>query len=448
MKAPPLAYVRAASLSDAFNLWRDAGTDAKLLAGGQSLLATLAFRLSEPATLIDISRVGELRGVAQTGAWIRVGALTTHAELAANELVRSHVPLLAEAAPLIAHPAIRNRGTIGGSLAFADPAAELPACCVALEAVVVARNAADERRIPAAEFFTGLYTTALRPDELIAAVEFPVAKPGERSVIAELARRSGDYAMAGVAARAKMQHARRAAPGVLRRRRQARQRRAGNGRGGRQAGDGRHHRRGAGRARRRPRPARRSAWKPGHEAPSRAGAARARTQSPLRPRGGARGMSAALDITVNGERVASRVEARQHLVDFLRLELGLMGTHAGCEHGFCGACTVRVDGKIVRGCLVLAASLDGAKVETIEGVSDAGEIRDLQEAFVARNACQCGYCTPGMLLTAADLLAVKADPTREEIREHLSGNYCRCTGYQAIVDAVEDVLGARKGGRK
>lgn len=204
MKAPPFAYVRATSLPDTFRLWRDAGPDAKLLAGGQSLLATLAFRLSEPATLIDISRVGELRGVAQTGAWIRVGALTTHAELAANELVRSHVPLLAEAAPLIAHPAIRNRGTIGGSLAFADPAAELPACCVALEAVVVARNAADERRIPAAEFFTGLYTTALRPDELIAAVEFPVAKPGERSVIAELARRSGDYAMAGVAARAKM----------------------------------------------------------------------------------------------------------------------------------------------------------------------------------------------------------------------------------------------------
>jgi carbon-monoxide dehydrogenase small subunit len=111
----------------------------------------------------------------------------------------------------------------------------------------------------------------------------------------------------------------------------------------------------------------------------------------------------------------------------------------------CGACTVRVDGKIVRGCLVLAISLDGAKVDTIEGVSDSGEIRDLQEAFVARNACQCGYCTPGMLLTAADLLASKADPTREEIREHLSGNYCRCTGYHAIVDAVETVARQRNG---
>jgi carbon-monoxide dehydrogenase small subunit len=158
-------------------------------------------------------------------------------------------------------------------------------------------------------------------------------------------------------------------------------------------------------------------------------------------------MSTALDIslTVNGERISRRVEARRHLIDFLRLDLGLMGSHAGCEHGLCGACTVRVDGKIVRGCLVLAASLDGAEVQTIEGVSDTGEIRDLQEAFIARNACQCGYCTPGMLLTAADLLASKSDPTREEIREHLSGNYCRCTGYHAIVDAVETVAQKRNG---
>ena len=129
-----------------------------------------------------------------------------------------------------------------------------------------------------------------------------------------------------------------------------------------------------------------------------------------------------ISLTVNGERVSRRVEARRHLVDFLRLDLGLMGSHTGCEHGVCGACTVRVDGRIVRGCLVLAASLDGAKVETIEGVSDSGEIRDLQEAFVARNACQCGYCTPTMLLTAADLLSSNPRPSRAEISEHLSGN--------------------------
>jgi aerobic-type carbon monoxide dehydrogenase small subunit (CoxS/CutS family) len=153
--------------------------------------------------------------------------------------------------------------------------------------------------------------------------------------------------------------------------------------------------------------------------------------------------SVAINLTVNGERVARHVEPRRHLIDFLRLDLGLTGSHSGCEHGVCGACTVMVDGKIVRGCLISAASLDGARVETIEGLSDAGRIRDLQDAFVARNACQCGYCTPGVLVTAADLLENHPTTDRAAIREHLSGNYCRCTGYQAIVDAVQEVAAAR-----
>jgi aerobic carbon-monoxide dehydrogenase medium subunit len=204
MKAAPFSYVRATSLAEAFRLWSDAGPEARLLAGGQSLLASLAFRLSEPGALIDISRVPELGGISQAGEAIRIGAGVTHTELGRNELVRRQLPLLAEAVPLIAHPAIRNRGTVGGSLAFADPAAELPACAVALDAVVIARSAEAERRVRAARFFTGLYATALQPGELIAAVEFPVARAGERSAILELARRSGDYAIAGVAARAKV----------------------------------------------------------------------------------------------------------------------------------------------------------------------------------------------------------------------------------------------------
>jgi carbon-monoxide dehydrogenase small subunit len=152
-------------------------------------------------------------------------------------------------------------------------------------------------------------------------------------------------------------------------------------------------------------------------------------------------------LTVNGERVSERVEARTSLVDFLRDTLALTGSHVGCEHGVCGACTVRVNGEIVRGCLMLAAQCDGGTVETIEGVADAGEIADLQTAFAARNALQCGFCTPGMLLTVEDLLAREAKPSREDIRDHLSGNYCRCTGYQAIVDAVEAVAQARAKGR-
>ena len=215
MKAPPFAYLKATSLEEAFSLWSAAGPDAKLLAGGQSLLATLAFRLSEPGTLIDISRVPELRGITQAGNIVRVGALTTHAELGTSDAIRKHVPLLTEAVPLIAHPAIRNRGTIGGSLAFADPAAELPACCVALEAQIVARGTRGERRIPAAQFFSGLYATALKEHELIAAVEFPVARAGDRSVILELARRSGDYAMAGIVARAKVASGRIVEPNLV-----------------------------------------------------------------------------------------------------------------------------------------------------------------------------------------------------------------------------------------
>jgi carbon-monoxide dehydrogenase small subunit len=152
-----------------------------------------------------------------------------------------------------------------------------------------------------------------------------------------------------------------------------------------------------------------------------------------------------ISLTVNGETLTARVEARKSLVDFLREDLMLTGSHVGCEHGVCGACTVRVNGEVVRGCLMLAVQCDGARVETIEGVSDTGEIADLQDAFEKRNALQCGFCTPGMLLTAQELLADGKAPSREDIREHISGNFCRCTGYHAIVDAVEAVALARSG---
>ncbi|MEK9901170.1 MAG: (2Fe-2S)-binding protein [Rhodospirillaceae bacterium] len=150
-----------------------------------------------------------------------------------------------------------------------------------------------------------------------------------------------------------------------------------------------------------------------------------------------------ITLTVNGQTITRRVPARTNLVDFVRYELELTGSHVGCEHGVCGACTIRVDGEIVRGCLMLAAQADGANVETIEGLTDDGSISDLQQAFHERNAVQCGFCTPGMLLTAEELLQKNPAPSREEIREFISGNYCRCTGYQAIVDAIERVANER-----
>ena len=153
-------------------------------------------------------------------------------------------------------------------------------------------------------------------------------------------------------------------------------------------------------------------------------------------------------LIVNGESVEAAVAPRQHLADFLRDGLGLTGTHVGCEHGVCGACTVRLDGTIVRSCLVLAVQADGSSVDTVEGLSDSGVLADLQAAFEARNALQCGFCTPGMLLAAQELLARGGVPDRATIREHLSGNYCRCTGYHAIVDAVAATAQARTEGAR
>ena len=151
-----------------------------------------------------------------------------------------------------------------------------------------------------------------------------------------------------------------------------------------------------------------------------------------------------IKVTVNGKLHRCSVQPRTHLVDFLREDLGLKGSHLGCEHGVCGACTVELNGQIVRGCLTLAVQADGGKVQTIEGASQSGVIRDLQEAFVRRNALQCGFCTSGMLMAAKELVEQMPGANRTEVREWISGNYCRCTGYHAIVDAICDVLQQRK----
>lgn len=155
-----------------------------------------------------------------------------------------------------------------------------------------------------------------------------------------------------------------------------------------------------------------------------------------------------ITMTVNGSEVSVEIEPRRHLVDFLREDLHLKGPHLGCEQGACGACTVKVDGKIVRGCLFLAVQADGSVVETIEGLTKGGAIADLQEAFMRNNAMQCGFCSSGMLLAAAELIETRSCATREEVREWISGNYCRCTGYHSIVDAIMDVIGQRNLSRK
>ena len=202
MKPRPFAYARPGTLGEVFDLLEQHGDEARVLAGGQSLMASLAMRLSSPVVLVDIAHISELKGIKAGAGTVRIGALTRHVELETSQIVAEQIPLLAAAMPHIAHHAIRTRGTIGGSLAYADPAAELPVVCRALAATMVLQSRAGERRIAADDFFLGLFQTALKPGELLTAVEVPAAKPGERFGFQELARRHGDYAIVGLAARA------------------------------------------------------------------------------------------------------------------------------------------------------------------------------------------------------------------------------------------------------
>ena len=200
MKAPAFAYARPKRIAEVLNLLEKHGDEARLLAGGQTLLATLNMRLSEPALLIDMQSVHELKGLSVSGNRLRIGAMVTHSQVESSPLVARHAPLLTRAAPHIAHRAIRNLGTFGGSIAYGDPAAEWPACLLALEGTVVARSIQGERRIAANDFFTGLYTTALAANEIIVACELPVATLTHRFAFDELVRRHGDYAVVGLAA--------------------------------------------------------------------------------------------------------------------------------------------------------------------------------------------------------------------------------------------------------
>ena len=205
MKAAAFDYVKPKSLQDALSLLSEAGDDAQLIAGGQTLLATLNMRLSEPSVLIDITDLAELKGITLVGDQLRIGALVTHTEIEDSELIAKHASLLKAAAPHIAHRAIRNLGTWGGSLAYGDPAAEWPACSLAMQATMIIQGPSGERRVSANDFFIDLYTTSLEPDEILVATEMPIATSGTVFYFHELARRHGDYAVVGLAAVAQKQ---------------------------------------------------------------------------------------------------------------------------------------------------------------------------------------------------------------------------------------------------
>jgi len=201
MKAAPFDYVRATALDDVFAAFERHGDEAKIVAGGQSLMPMMNMRLAAPTVLVDINHIAELNGIAETDGALRIGTLTRHRELGANALVAQHAPLLKMAASHIAHPAIRNRGTVGGSLSHADPAAELPACAIASDALINVTSRRGARAIKAVDFFLGTFDTAIEPDEILVSVDVPIIGTGERVAFDELARRQGDYAIVGLAAK-------------------------------------------------------------------------------------------------------------------------------------------------------------------------------------------------------------------------------------------------------
>jgi aerobic-type carbon monoxide dehydrogenase small subunit (CoxS/CutS family) len=368
------------------------------------------------------------------GAMVRQSAAERSAE------VRVAAPLLAEALGHVAHPPIRNSGTVVGSIAHADPAAELPTVALAMDAEMTAVGPQGERRIPAADFFQGPFTTALESDEILTEVRLPQFAGGHAFV--EFARTHGNFAVVGVAALlavtdGRITRAAIAASGVaptplrLSAAEQALDGVVPDGAAFRAAVD-------AGTAGLQPSGTCRAARPPGSTSPG-PSCATPSSAPPSAPRtGGDPEMTDLhpITLTVNGREYTVAVEPRRLLVDVLRDDFGLTGTHIGCEHGVCGTCTVLLDGASIRSCITLAVQADGAEIRTVEGLADGAALHPLQEEFWDKQGLQCGYCTPGMLLRACELLEQTPDPTAEQVREGIASNLCRCTGYQYIVEAV------------
>ena len=447
MKPPVFDYVAATSIDMAIAALAAAGTDAKILAGGQSLVPMLNFRLLRPSILVDINRIPGLDYIRETERDVRVGALTRHYQLETSPLIAKLFPVVACAMTHVAHLAIRNRGTIGGSLSHADPAAELPMLAMLLEAEFGIASANGARVVPARAFFLDALTVDLESAEVLTEIVLPKLPAATGWGFEEVARRHGDFALAAVAvlltvAGGAVKEARIALTGVgadpaarrgsrsLAHRTQSRSR-IDRPRHRRRAGD--HH---AGNRSARlgglPAASRRRSRRPGD-----------RPGMAARLRDFAMSGSREITVTVNGTVHAASVEPRLLLADFLRSTLGLTGTHVGCEHGVCGACTVLVDGDSARACLMLAVQADGRVVESVESLGRIGQMNALQEAFHEHHALQCGFCTPGMLMTATDLLRKYPLASDDDIRKGLSGNLCRCTGYEHIVKAIRAVLDKR-----
>ena len=434
-------YHAPGTLDEAVALLERHGDEAKVLSGGQSLLPLLKLRLGDAGHLVDIGRIPGLTGITEADGYLRIGGAAREADLERSDLIREKYPILLDTAVVIADPLVRNRATVGGNLAHGDPANDHPATMLALGAEVVARGPGGERTIPITSFFTGLFATALGPAEILTEIRIPVPPARSGGAYVKLERKVGDYATAATAVQVTL-----GGQGEIARNRDRPDQRRSDAdqgdRGGRvspgaPAGRG-GHRRG------------RAARRGGHvteRRPARVGGVQARHGARAdgpggNPRGRAGGRAIGMAthdvrITVNGEPRAAAVESRLLLVHWLRDVLRLTGTHIGCDTTHCGACTVLLDGEPVKSCTVLAVQADGREVMTVEGLEQDGTLHPLQEGFQQEHGLQCGFCTPGMLMTGRALLERNADPSEADIRQAISGNLCRCTGYVNIVKSIE-----------
>ncbi len=433
MQTPaPFEYERATSVEGAIASLERLGPEARIIAGGHSLLPMMKLRLAQPAHLIDINDLTDLAYIREDEGMIKIGAMTRHVDLLKSDLLAERFPLFRDAEEVIADPVVRNRGTIGGSLCQADAAEDLSAVCSAAKAFVVIRGKDGERAVSMEDFHVGPYMTAVGAGEILTEIRLPLFPgAGQRAREGRAARgRLGDRG--GV--RGRVDGGRDTRPGRHRAQR------------GRDDHHPPHARRGAA--------ARQAAVRGAVRAGARdrrrgllpeLGRARAdRLQTPPRrrphptrpaPRDGARALMN-VTIRLNGQDVTHDVEPRRLLVHYIREDAELHGTHWGCDTSNCGACVVLMDGKPVKSCTILAAMCEGHEIRTVESLETDGKLDPVQEGFYEKHALQCGFCTPGMLMTARALLDENPNPTEEEIRTAISGGICRCTGYKNIVAAV------------
>ena len=467
MKPPAFSYERPESLADALALLAEHGDDARPLAGGQSLVPMLNLRLAAPAVVVDLNGLPGLDRLEASDGTLAVGTLTRQRTLERSPEAAA-IGALADGLPVVGHVATRNRGTVGGSIAHADPAAELPLALLALGGSVVVEGPGGRREIPASELFAGFLTTTLDPGELVVEVRFPRPAAGEGSALLEVAQRHGDFPLAAVAVSLRVDEegrvvAARIAAGAVADRpillpgaASALVAGASPEMTGEIAGveidepagslhapgDYQRHLVGVLVAR--------AVTKAMNRASSSGALVLGTDRAERAERSVTRSTqyTRTMQCTVNGRPVSlDGIPPRRLLSDFLRHDLGLRGTHVGCEHGVCGACTIRLDGVAVRSCLLLARQAEGAEITTVEGLAPAdGErtLHPLQDAFRRHFALQCGFCTPGILMAAAERIDATrgglGPPDEDEIRRLLSGHLCRCTGYEPIVTAIAEVL--------